>query len=107
MEIAKPLHKSHKSKFDEQSKLRNIKYKQINKHSKAGVRDIHKRNDKDKVNYTKACEGTQHNFTMITRCQVFRLITCVGGSMRPSATKVEYIISHSDLSKSAVESEPP
>jgi hypothetical protein len=95
------------SKFDEWSKHRNIKCKLINMCLKAGVRDIHKRNARDKMNYTKACKGTQHNFTMITKRQVFHLITCVGGSMRPSATKRGHIIFHSDLLMSAVETEPP
>jgi hypothetical protein len=58
------------------------------------------------MDYTKAHEGAQHNFTIITRCQVFLLITHAEGSTRPSATKRGYIISHSDLSKSAIETEP-
>jgi hypothetical protein len=38
---------------------------------------------------------------------VLPLFTCSEGSTRPSATKRGYIISHSDLSKSAMESESP
>jgi hypothetical protein len=67
-----------------------------------GVGDIYKRKAKDIMNHTKACEGAQHNFTVITRCHVFLLFTCTEGSTRPSARKRGYIISHSNLSKSAV-----
>jgi hypothetical protein len=72
----------------------------------SGVKDICKRKAKDKMNHTKAREGAQQNFIVIKRRQVFLLFTCTKGSMRPSATKRGYIISHSDLSKPIVLSEP-
>jgi hypothetical protein len=58
------------------------------------------------MNHTKARKRAQHNFTIITRSQVFLLFTCMEGSTRPLASKRGYIISHSDLSKSANQSEP-
>jgi hypothetical protein len=57
------------------------------------------------MNHTKVWEGAQHNFTVIKRQQVFLLFTRTEGSMKPLATKRGYIIFHSDLSKSAIESE--
>jgi hypothetical protein len=41
-----------------------------------------------------------------TKHQASFLFTHLEGPMRPSSTKRGYIISHSDLSKSAVESDP-
>jgi hypothetical protein len=46
-------------------------------------------------------------YTIYTTHETFFLLTRPGGSTRPSSTKHEYIISHSDWSKSATESRPP
>jgi hypothetical protein len=50
---------------------------------------------------------SQCNHSTNTKHQAFFLFTHSEGTTRPSSTKRGYIISHSDLSKSAAKSDPP
>jgi hypothetical protein len=71
---------------------------------------------KSKTKYKHAREDAQHSAdetkikTTTTHIQNIKHpfpFTCSEESTRPSSTKSGYIISHSDLLKSALESEPP
>jgi hypothetical protein len=75
--------------------------------SKAGDKDIHEGKAKDKMKYNQTRKSVQSRRTVITKHQELPLFTRSEGSMRSSTTKRGYIISHSDRSKSAVESELP
>jgi hypothetical protein len=75
--------------------------------SKAGDKDIHEGKAKDKIKYNQTRESVQSSRTVITKSQELPQFTRSEGSTRSSTTERGYIISHSDRSKSAVESELP